>query len=68
MFNASDAKRGFILSPPPMGGLFRNVQQQAVKTILAVLALWKGARTYAHLLVALDESEIVELERQAFGA
>ena len=39
MFNASDAKRGFILSPPPMGGLFRNVQQQAVKTILAVLAL-----------------------------
>src|SRR6187455_504874 len=39
MFNASYAKRGFILSQPPMGGLFRNVRQQAVKTILAILAL-----------------------------
>ena len=39
MFNASYAKRGFILSQPPMGGLFWNVRQQAVKTILAILAL-----------------------------
>jgi len=39
MFNASYAKRGFILSQPSMGGLFRNMRQQAVKTILAILAL-----------------------------
>src|SRR6187549_2276121 len=44
MFNASYAKRGFILSQPPMGGLFRNVRQQAVKTILALAPLTGAAQ------------------------
>ena len=39
MFNASYAKRGFILSQAPMGDLVRNVRQQVVRTILAILAL-----------------------------
>ena len=39
MFNAAYAMRGLILSQPLVGGLFRNVRQQTVKTILAVLAL-----------------------------
>jgi hypothetical protein len=38
-----------------------------VRSILSVVALWKSARTYARMLIEFDESEITELEQQAFG-
>jgi len=38
-----------------------------VRVILAIVALWKGARTYARMLIESSESEIRELEEQALG-
>jgi len=41
--------------------------KETVRGILAVVALWKGARTYGRLLIEFSEDEIVELETEAFG-
>ena len=41
--------------------------KETVRGILAVVALWKGARTYGRLLMEFSEDEIVELETEAFG-
>ncbi len=41
--------------------------KETVRGILAILALWKGARVYARLLVELTEDELQEVEQQAFG-
>jgi hypothetical protein len=40
---------------------------ELVQSILAVLALWKGSRSYARILAEFTESEVDELEQQAFG-
>lgn len=41
--------------------------QEAVRSILAILAIWKGARIYGRVLAELTEDEVREVERQAFG-
>lgn len=41
--------------------------KETVRGILAVVALWKGARTYGRLLIEFCEDEIVELETRASG-
>jgi hypothetical protein len=38
-----------------------------VRGILSIVALWKGARTYARMLVEFSEAEIREFEEQALG-
>jgi hypothetical protein len=38
-----------------------------VRSILSIVAIWKGVRTYARILVEFSESEVRELEKQAFG-
>jgi hypothetical protein len=41
--------------------------EDAIRCILAVIALWKGARTYSRLLSDFSEEEVLELEKAAFG-
>ena len=41
--------------------------KETIRSILAVLAIWKSARTYARVVIELTEGEIMELEAQAFG-
>ena len=41
--------------------------EELPRCILAVLALWKGARTYGRLLADFSEDEVLELEKAAFG-
>ena len=38
-----------------------------VRGILSLVALWKGARMYARMLIEFSESEVRELEEQTFG-
>jgi hypothetical protein len=45
----------------------RATDPSAVRSILALLALVKGARTYARVLIDFSEDEVQELEAQAFG-
>jgi len=45
----------------------RAENRETVRSILAVLALWKGARTYAHVLLDFSEDEVLELETFAAG-
>ena len=40
---------------------------EEVQSILSVLAIWKGARVYGRVLCEFTESEVEELEAQAFG-
>jgi hypothetical protein len=40
---------------------------EGVRSILALLALAKGARAYGHILLEFSEDELKELEEQAFG-
>jgi hypothetical protein len=40
---------------------------EAVRSILAILAIVYGARTYGRILVEFTEDEVLELERAAFG-
>jgi hypothetical protein len=40
---------------------------EEVRSILAVLATWKGVRTYARILSDFTEDELLELVAQAFG-
>ena len=42
--------------------------QETVRSMLALVAIWKGARTYGRLLAEFGEDEVLELEQQAFGA
>lgn len=44
-----------------LGELPRATDVETTRSMLSVLALWKGARTYARVLVELSEDEIVEL-------
>jgi hypothetical protein len=39
----------------------------ALRSILGLVAMWKGARAHARLLIEFDSSEVAELERQALG-
>jgi hypothetical protein len=41
--------------------------KEAVRSILGLVAIVFGARTYGRVLVELSEDEVVELERTAFG-
>jgi len=41
--------------------------REAVRSILALLAIVHGARTYARVLVEFTEDEVLELEKQTFG-
>jgi hypothetical protein len=41
--------------------------RESVRSILALLALAHGARTYGRLLLEFSEDEVLELEKQAFG-
>ena len=45
----------------------RAVDKETVRSILAVLAITHGARTYGRVLVEFTEDEVLELEKQAFG-
>jgi hypothetical protein len=40
---------------------------ETVRSILSVLAIVHGARTYGRILVEFTEDEVLELEEQAFG-
>ncbi len=40
---------------------------ETVRSILAILAIAKGARVYGRLLVEFSEDEVLDLEKQAFG-
>jgi hypothetical protein len=40
---------------------------ETVRSILAVLAIVHGARTYGRILAEFSEDEVLALERQAFG-
>ncbi|MDB5035447.1 MAG: hypothetical protein JWQ98_2688 [Chlorobi bacterium] len=47
--------------------LSNTPDQEHVRSILALLAIVYGARTYGRMLVEFTEDEILELERKAFG-
>lgn len=42
--------------------------QETVRSILGILAIVHGARTYGRILVEFTEDEVLELEEQAFGS
>jgi hypothetical protein len=42
--------------------------QETVRSILGMLAIVHGARTYGRILVEFTEEELMELEEQAFGS
>lgn len=42
--------------------------RETVRSILGLLAIVHGARTYGRILVEFGEDEILELEAAAFGA
>jgi hypothetical protein len=46
----------------------RASDREAVRSILAILAIAHGARTYGRILVEFTEEEILELEEHAFGS
>jgi hypothetical protein len=41
--------------------------QEAIRSILGMLAIWKGARSYGRVLSSFTEDELLELEEQASG-
>jgi hypothetical protein len=41
--------------------------QETTTCILALLAIWKGARTHGRIILEFSERELLELEEQAFG-
>jgi len=41
--------------------------QETVRSILAILAIVHGARTYGRILAEFSEDEVLELERQVLG-
>lgn len=45
----------------------RFTNPETVRALLAIVALWKGARTYGRMLIEFTEDEVLELEAQAFG-
>jgi hypothetical protein len=45
----------------------RAADKKTVRSILSVLAIVHGARTYGRILVEFTEDEVLELEQQAFG-
>jgi hypothetical protein len=45
----------------------RASDQETVRSILAILAIVHGARTYGRILVEFTEDEVLEFEKQAFG-
>jgi hypothetical protein len=45
----------------------RASDQETVRSILGILAIVHGARTYGRLLVDFTEDEVLGLEQQAFG-
>lgn len=45
----------------------RATDQESIRSMLSILALWKGVRTYARVLVELSEDEVVELSARAAG-
>jgi hypothetical protein len=40
---------------------------ESVRSMLAIIAIWKGVRTYGRVLAELSEDEVRELEEQALG-
>ena len=42
-------------------------EPETVRSILAILAIVHGARTYGRILAEFTEAEVLELEREAFG-
>jgi hypothetical protein len=45
----------------------RCSDQEGVRSILAILAIVYGARTYGRVLIEFTEDEVLELEKEAFG-
>jgi len=45
----------------------RATDLETVRSMLSVLAIWKGARTYGRILVEFTTDEIEELDQQARG-
>lgn len=48
--------------------LTRAADQETVRSILGILAIVHGARTYGRILVEFTEDEVLALEEQAFGS
>jgi len=48
--------------------LQRTEDPDLIRGILAVVALWKGARTYSRLLLEFSEAEVRELETRLLGS
>lgn len=46
----------------------RASDRETVRSILGILAIVHGARTYGRILVEFTEDEVLELEEQAFGS
>jgi hypothetical protein len=46
----------------------RAGDKETVRSILGILAIVHGARTYGRILVEFTEDEVLELEEQAFGS
>ena len=41
---------------------------ESMRTMMSIVAIWKGLRRYARLLLEFSEDEVRELEEQAFGS
>jgi hypothetical protein len=39
---------------------------ETIRGILSIIAIWKGARTYARFIIDFSEDELNELENQGF--
>jgi hypothetical protein len=45
----------------------RATDQEGIRSMLSILAIWKGARAYGRVLVELSEDELAELGDQVDG-
>ena len=45
----------------------RSEDKQILRSILAIVALWKGTRVYARLLLDFSEEEVLELTKEILG-
>lgn len=50
-----------------LGELGRAQGQEAVRSILSILALWKDARTHARVLIDFSEDEVLEFAKEVWG-
>jgi hypothetical protein len=49
-----------------LGELPHANDKETIRSILAILAIWKEAQTYARIIIDYSEDELNELENQGF--